>query len=750
MTNLTAKKKARRGGEVSPVYATAIGAHDAGLCVLPVKPDGTKAPDVASWKSFQTTRPGREEIDHWFGDGRRTGLGYVTGAVSGNLELLDFDDPSTYEEFSVLAESAGLKPVLDRIRNGYLEQSPGGVHLLYRCETITGNTKLARHVDDAGVIHVDIETRGEGGFMVASPSNGRVHPSGGSYQLVSGGVASIATISPEERDELHALARSLDAMPKTPPRDHHGATSAEGSGRPGDDYNQRCDAVTLLESHGWTVVFEHKGQLHLRRPGKVQGTSATFATINGKPYFYVFTTSTQFESERAYSPFAVYTTLEHGGDFAEAARALAAQGYGAAAVSIGQGGQRTIEDPGQQWPEMDPAAMHGLVGDIVEAVSPHTEADPAGILINLLVQFGAVIGRSPHTPVGATRHGVNLYAVTVGQSSRSRKGTAGNEVRRIIDEADPSFRARIMGGLSSGEGLIYAVRDPIWQPDRKTGEMKIVDSGVDDKRLLVVETEFSSALRVMTREGNTLSEQIRRGWDGDDLRSMTKNSPLSASKPHIAMIGHITQPELMRELSETNQLNGFANRFLFAVVRRSQLLPDGGALDESTLYGLAERVEQAVQAARLRGELRRDPEAAEMWHAVYPMLTAERPGMFGAITARAEAHVLRLSLLYALLDDAPAIERPHLAAALAVWEYAEASARFIFGDATGNPIADQILTALRRNGRMTQTQISDLFGRNQKAGRLEQALTELLRAGRVRTWQGEAASGRPPAYWEAV
>lgn len=124
--------------------------------------------------------------------------------------------------------------------------------------------------------------------------------------------------------------------------------------------------------------------------------------------------------------------------------------------------------------------------------------------------------------------------------------------------------------------------------------------------------------------------------------------------------------------------------------------------------------------------------------------------MFGAITARAEAHVLRLSLLYALLEDAPAIQRPHLEAALAVWQYAEDSTRLIFGDAIGDPVADHILNALRRTGRMTQTQISDLFGRNQKAGRLEQALAALLTAGMVRTWQGESASGRPPTYWEAI
>jgi hypothetical protein len=315
--------------------------------------------------------------------------------------------------------------------------------------------------------------------------------------------------------------------------------------------------------------------------------------------------------------------------------------------------------------------------------------------------------------------------------------------------ADPDWNARVQGGLSSGEGLIYAVRDPIWKPNN-TGEMKLVDPGVEDKRLLAVEAEFSSVLRVAGRDGNTLSELMRLAWDGNDLRTLTRSAPIAATAPHISVLGHITTPELLRELTETYQANGFANRNLFICVRRSKELPHGGALSDADVSALAVRVRAALDFGRKTGELRRDAETNRVWEIVYSALTAARPGMLGAITARAEAQVLRLSLLYALLDRSPQIRRVHLEAALAVWQYAEDSARFIFGDATGDPVADQILIALRRNGRMTQTQISDLFARNQKAGRLDQALTTLLVAGLVRTWQGEAISGRPPVYWEAV
>src|SRR3954468_14806773 len=138
-----------------------------------------------------------------------------------------------------------------------------------------------------------------------------------------------------------------------------------------------------------------------------------------------------------------------------------------------------------------------------------------------------------------------------------------------------------------------------------------------------------------------------------------------------------------------------------------------------------------------------------MWEAVYPALTAERPGMFGAITARAEAHVLRLSLLYALLDGGEAIRAPHLEAALAVWKYAEDSARFIFGDATGDPIADRVLSALRTNGPMAQNEVVDLFGRNVSAARLTAALETLVQVCRIRSVRAETG-GRPRTTWEAV
>jgi hypothetical protein len=252
------------------------------------------------------------------------------------------------------------------------------------------------------------------------------------------------------------------------------------------------------------------------------------------------------------------------------------------------------------------------------------------------------------------------------------------------------------------------------------------------------------------RDGNTITEGLRRAWDGNDLRTLTRSSPLVASNPHITLIGHITEEELRRALDDTSQTNGYFNRFAPACVKRSKHLPHGGSLPDAEVADLARQLQRAIDAARRRGLIERDQDARDMWEAVYPELTKDRPGMLGAITARAEAHALRFSLLYALFDGAPAIGCKHLEAALALWEYCEDSARYVFGDATGDPTADRVLTALRTTPEgMTQNALVDLFGRNLSATKLTSALETLVRLHRVSSQKVETR-GRPSTVWQVI
>lgn len=410
-------------------------------------------------------------------------------------------------------------------------------------------------------------------------------------------------------------------------------------------------------------------------------------------------------------------------------------------------GRRQEEE--RRWPVLPPEALHGLVGEVVRAVDPHTEGDPAAILANTLVMFGSAVGLGPHLYAGDTRHGVNLFAAITGRTSRARKGSAHAGPFRVMGLADPPWSNDCQAsGLGSGEGLIWRIRDPIVETNKK-GERVVTDEGVADKRLLLVEEELSLPLKTSRREGSTVGDNLRKAWDARTLDNTVKGRPVKASNPHVAVLGHITQEELARVLDDTDMANGLANRFLWVCARRSKLLPNGGRMPDDVAAGLGRRLQRALAAARRVGEMRRDPAAAELWAAVYPELSVDRPGLVGAITARAEAQALRLQAVYALLDGTGTIGVAHVLAALAFWNYCEASARYVFGDRTGNPIADRILTALRQGGPLTETDISNLFARNARASQIDLALETLLGSGLVAFGRRETG-GRPATLWRAT
>jgi len=413
--------------------------------------------------------------------------------------------------------------------------------------------------------------------------------------------------------------------------------------------------------------------------------------------------------------------------------------------------------PVQEWPTPAPEALHGLPGDFVRAIEPHTEADPMALLVQFLVSFGSCMGRGPHYLAEGDKHGGNLFAVLVGVSSKGRKGTSQGRVRPLFESVAPAWAdKRVLSGLSSGEGLIHAVRDPLEREEKnkKTGEMEtvLVDAGVEDKRLLVLESEFASVLRQTQRDGNTLSATVRNAWDTGTLRSMTKNSPAQATGAHISIVGHITAQELKKDLAETEYANGFGNRFLWVCVKRSKELPFGGDMGNVSTAPLVARLRAALEHAEGTGRMLFDDGARGLWADVYHDLSSGKPGLLGSMTSRSEAQVCRLALLYALLDLDTAIRLDHLTAALALWEYCEASARFIFGDSLGDRVADDILRALRETSDgMSRNALREMFGRNQSSTRIGEALTVLAGQGlALMERQAAEGPGRPMEVWKAA
>ncbi|MBX7149152.1 DUF3987 domain-containing protein [bacterium] len=407
------------------------------------------------------------------------------------------------------------------------------------------------------------------------------------------------------------------------------------------------------------------------------------------------------------------------------------------------------------WPILAPEALYGLAGEIVRSIDPFTEADPVAVLVNILTAFGNLIGAGPHFKVECHKHSPRLFIALVGETSKGRKGTSWSTPKYLMTQLDPSWPERITSGLSSGEGLIYHVRDPRVEkrPIKKnniiTGyQDEIVDQGVTDKRLLIVEEELASVLKMMRREGNILSGIMREGWDTGDLHPLTKNNPIKATGAHISIIGHITSQELLRYLQETEMANGFANRFIWFSIRRSKIISNPKGTPPDILTSLTHRTLQAFERARHITYMERTPEAETLWEQVYPKLSEGKPGIVGAILGRAEAQVMRIACLYALFEGRAEIAPAHLKAALALWDYSEASVNRIFGNKTGDVTADRIMEALIK-GPMTETEIYNLFNKHKASHERERALKYLEQQGKIRK-RMEDTGGCPKTIWARV
>lgn len=401
------------------------------------------------------------------------------------------------------------------------------------------------------------------------------------------------------------------------------------------------------------------------------------------------------------------------------------------------------------FPTLADDALYGLVGDVVRAIDSYTEADRVAVLVTLLAMFGNCVNANAHYLVEYTKHFVRLFVALVGLTAKGRKGQSLSTLRHIFEQIDPDWsRERVVfGGLSSGEGLIDAVRDA-----QINAQGEIIDRGEPDKRLLLIEEELASALKVAGREGNTLSAILRQAWDKGDLRPLTKNNKIRATGAHISIVAHITQDELLRHLNATEQSNGFGNRFIWVLVKRSKLIARPVPVPQEKLEPLIDRLRTAVDFARKTTLLDRDEEAESTWERVYPVLSNGKPGLFGAIIGRAESQVMRLACLYALLDCSSTIKVVHLQAALALWDYAEESARLIFGEKLGDPTAERLLEAVRSaNEGLTDKEINvKVFGRNKSADELRRVKFQLLSLGLIKSETRQDTGGRPETVWKAT
>ncbi|MEO6458942.1 MAG: hypothetical protein ABIO95_00715 [Bdellovibrionota bacterium] len=360
----------------------------------------------------------------------------------------------------------------------------------------------------------------------------------------------------------------------------------------------------------------------------------------------------------------------------------------------------------------------GPLEEFLRKTDPHTEAAPASLAIQFMVAFGNCIGRLPYVATEADHHFGNLFAVVVGQSSKGRKGTSWGHVKRFFKLVDSTWVDECVGsGLSSGEGLCASLMAKEGCP-------------APDSRRLIVESEFAGMLRRQEREGNTLSAVVRNAWDTGDLNVLTRKDPISVKGAHISILGHITKVELSQTFRAVQIANGFGNRFLWVSVGRSKLLPRGGDIESVDFSDLIYKVRRALQFARQVSKVERSEEALEMWDIIYREQAIEKEGVVGLLISRSEPQILRLAMLFALLDCSYMIEAKHLWAGYSLWKFCEDSVEDIFGgliDPKIQRLMDEIKKSEQRG--LSRSDIHKLFGNHLTCEKLEQMTEELLGKG---------------------
>jgi hypothetical protein len=419
---------------------------------------------------------------------------------------------------------------------------------------------------------------------------------------------------------------------------------------------------------------------------------------------------------------------------------LASAGVEANQMSIGTQKEERTNPTGPPVPSADSSMYAGILSEITYAAAPTTEADPVGIYTSLLAGTGVLIGPRPYVRVGNTRHPLLIWVLMLGRTGSGRKGEATSTAEVFLRQAKPqSFEDLTVTGLSSGEGLIERIRDE--------------GNGDDQKRLLVIEPEFTSVMARSKREGSTLAAVQRQAWDGRAL-SVLNRQQLKASSSHVAIIGHITPREFRLRLADADMTGGTYNRYLPVFVERTKLLPIPDGVKQQVKEKLGGLLSAAIDRAATVSCIQFDYEAKQLWtDELYPELAAadDEDHAEAEFTRRAAPYCLRIAGLLAALDGRSLMGKPDLAAAAALVRYSIASAKYVLDRQARDPRLDRIRRAIDAAGKagLTRSAVSGLFSRNLTKEVLDELLVQLLATGDYEESQ-TATRGRPAQTYRQI
>lgn len=423
-----------------------------------------------------------------------------------------------------------------------------------------------------------------------------------------------------------------------------------------------------------------------------------------------------------------------------------------------------------EFPEAVAECFYKLAGQFAKGATAKTEADPIAVLFTLLTRLGCYYGRNATLWHGGIPFPPKLFTVLVGLSSKGRKGTSVFPVARLFELVDDILKQYSIdpapiadATVSSGEGLVFSLRDPSGKEDADTG--KPADPGVIDKRLFILEEEFGGQLKVGRRDGSSVSPVLRKSWDyPGNYRFMTKQQPIQMSKTHVCLVGHTSPDELRKQLTSTEAANGFANRFAWVATRRSKVLSRPQMLSEKEMKMYAVQLTESIRfAASLEDGVRMSEAALDVWDGIYYAFAnrIDTGGIKSGLTHRAEAYVLRIACILAVTQQSAVVEPEHIRAAKALWDYVESSIEYVFG-ADIDEDEQRIIQFLGQHGatgsggdnrqpqqgEVRQTEIHNQLFSNHSATLYSQ-LQSLEERGMV-VRRKVATGGRPATFWRLV
>ena len=533
----------------------------AGLSVLPAN-KAQKRPCLPQWSEFQTRLPTEEEVRRWFAEPREAQC-LVCGKVSGNLEVIDFDNHG--ELYSKWKDAI---PV-DLLARLVIEQTQsGGYHVAYRCQDeVCGNIRLAQG-ERNGKMMTLVETRGEGGLILCAPGDG--------YSLVQGDYTALPVLTKEERETLLNAAWKMNEKPEQGMPKPTRCPDEHFENHPGDDFNARGDVRAVLLKHGWmSLGIQPDGNEHWRRPGKTGGGNS--ATLKDSVFYVFSSNAAPFELEHGYSPFHVYSLLEHGGDFSAAASSLLQAGYGqvkqedSASIELIVPPEKKVVRPWEDVSNADIRAVldDTILGDLVNLFScatiPPLPLEVA--ILKAIVSCGCALSEK-RADGSDPDHGNLLYVIQRGPAlARLRIDTAGGQVCNIY--------ALTVGNSASGKDignlLDLAMDHYGWNLGTSGSAEGILDALVNTPNGLLNISEMQNYLdpkHYLSKAASMLTETFSKGYFKVNLSRRNGGPPRECNYAYPNIYANIQPGVLERYAKQTDISSGFLGRFMMALMPR--------------------------------------------------------------------------------------------------------------------------------------------------------------------------------------